>query len=1242
MRFTENGPDVPDDLLVARDQGNVLFFCGAGVSRHKAGLSDFLKLAGDVMDDLGSLTGSQARRLYDAANTQLPSGGKSYVPVDRMFSSLDLEFDPREVRDAVARALKPAQGVDLEAHRTMIDLSRGADGRPRLITTNFDRLFEACDPQLKSSGPPHLPIPERAADFEGIIHIHGRTNEDYSGISADDVVLSSSDFGKAYLSDGWATHYIRRLMNRFKIVFVGYSADDPPVQYLLEALREEQSPVTNIYAFQSGDEIDAREQWVQKGVFPIAFGNDFGNLWGTLGAWAARARDVDGWYQDTINQAAAGPSGASLFFRGRIAHLASTTEGMAKLTRLKPAIPSTWLYTFDPRVRYLEPRREDIYNPGSPLFDPFDHFGLDRDVAPPPWRDDDHFQRREVPDNAWSAFEATRRDLGATTEREIGTVLGHGAMAQRQWMLGLMALTRLEEAPALWWAAGQRNVHPSLLQVLENELRYRHRPDDAKFGKYWRYLLQSWKRRPGEPDQAALEIGRRAKKEGWSPALIREAVALSWPTITVGRRYSAVPPLEIGADPSTFMSLDVDYPKIHRAFDFDEPSLPLVVAVWRALLVEAEQMEVEIDAYLSLDTTRPDDGQRLGEDQYGLTGPLVTFTHLMERFARSNPAAAAMEARTWSQHPGLVFERLTIWAAGRADLTTIEEAGDVFANMKDNTFWSDEHERDLYCAIRDRWPDLSEAAKRSVETRLLKSSIPYLEGSDVNDAAARGATARLSAIQWFVDHGVTFSFDVTGEKARLRELAPNWTEESTEWTAQPRTSGVYSIHTDTDANGILDIPPDQLLPIQTPKRGLRDRVEHDPFAGYSATRPEKAVEALRSGMARNVENIWSWWSTFLRSTREIETSSELDAQVVTLLVSFSTDDLAKLWHPLVDWFAHRATAFEERGGGLFDLVWDKVVETAVVQPSGYQQKPRRDWSFEALNSVVGRLTLALLEIKLPKDPPGVPAAWLARLTKLLHLPGDHARHALYLIARQSGWFHHWQPAWWDAELLPKSADQGADGDAFWSGFAGLQRAPDPILFGKVKADLAQRVRKGEREERSLIAHMLNAWGRPGADQQVSSTELRDILVLGDDEVRQAMLQNLSNWASQDQQWADLVIPFLTTVWPKQRTAKTPQMSSALFLFASTLPKQFASIIELVTPRLVPLSRGHNIQLQCEVTKLDAAGVEALLVALERLLPDDRFEWPFGAKHLVDAMVKAGVAQGGRFEELRRRSDERDF
>jgi hypothetical protein len=69
-------------------------------------------MAGDVFEDLGSLMGSPARRLHDAESTRLPSGAKPFVPVARMFTLLDLEFEPHDVRRSVARMQKPGSAVD--------------------------------------------------------------------------------------------------------------------------------------------------------------------------------------------------------------------------------------------------------------------------------------------------------------------------------------------------------------------------------------------------------------------------------------------------------------------------------------------------------------------------------------------------------------------------------------------------------------------------------------------------------------------------------------------------------------------------------------------------------------------------------------------------------------------------------------------------------------------------------------------------------------------------------------------------------------------------------------------------------------------------------------------------------------------------------------------------------------------------------------------------------------------------
>lgn len=323
MRFTAHGPSIPDDLLLARDRSEVVFFCGAGVSQARAGLSNFAQLARKVMDQLGPARGSPARKLLEIATRLDPiEGVGGFVATDRVFSLLEREFDTSDIHAAVAAALKPQCDADLSAHQLVLDLAGRKSGAIRLVTTNFDRLFEDCDPEARSIGPAHLPDPKRA-ELNAVIHLHGRVDPEYLGSDDEGFVLSSGDFGRAYLADGWAARFIQSLLSRFSIVFLGYSADDPPVQYLLEALKGASQAHGQMYAFQSGESAVASSLWENKGVHAMAYDPSNGHeaLWSTLEAWAQRAIDVDGWHDEVLKKAVRGPEALHPHERGQVAHM---------------------------------------------------------------------------------------------------------------------------------------------------------------------------------------------------------------------------------------------------------------------------------------------------------------------------------------------------------------------------------------------------------------------------------------------------------------------------------------------------------------------------------------------------------------------------------------------------------------------------------------------------------------------------------------------------------------------------------------------------------------------------------------------------------------------------------------------------------------------------------------------------------------------------------------------------------
>lgn len=296
MRFTASGPSIPSELLLARDQGRVVFFCGAGVSIAKARLPDFFGLAEKVTKTLRVQKGSDVEKLLSEAKViDNRVGVTGLISADRIFGLLERAFPAQEINAAVASALNPGPDCDLSAHQTLIKLATTREGQVRLVTTNFDRLFDECKQGLTSFRPPNLPAPARPGELNGIVYLHGKATADYDGAERGGFVLSSSEFGRAYLSEGWATSFFKEIIDRYSVVFVGYTADDPPVQYLLEALNKTAGKMEGVYAFQSGDANYASSRWQFKGVEAIPYGPDHAALWTTLEAWAERAENPDDW-----------------------------------------------------------------------------------------------------------------------------------------------------------------------------------------------------------------------------------------------------------------------------------------------------------------------------------------------------------------------------------------------------------------------------------------------------------------------------------------------------------------------------------------------------------------------------------------------------------------------------------------------------------------------------------------------------------------------------------------------------------------------------------------------------------------------------------------------------------------------------------------------------------------------------------------------------------------------------------
>lgn len=202
--FARDGPVVPDKLVQDLEDDRVVIFCGAGISMG-AGLPSYKGLVEHCYEELGvDLPGPRS---------------KEWGWPDRMLGALEGRFGADAVRRVVAERLSRAP-TDLELHRAILNLARLRCGTGmRLVTTNFDTLFEQAQEGLQVGrdfhSAPVLPIPrnDRIASWRSIVYLHGRLSD--LNANNDHLVLTSADFGRAYLTDGWAARFVARLFSDF-------------------------------------------------------------------------------------------------------------------------------------------------------------------------------------------------------------------------------------------------------------------------------------------------------------------------------------------------------------------------------------------------------------------------------------------------------------------------------------------------------------------------------------------------------------------------------------------------------------------------------------------------------------------------------------------------------------------------------------------------------------------------------------------------------------------------------------------------------------------------------------------------------------------------------------------------------------------------------------------------------------------------------------------------------------------
>ena len=298
------GVDFPEQLLNALRDGRLVVFAGAGVSMGPpANLPDFRELARQIAEGTGITIGKDE-------------------PEDRFLGQL--KAAGTDVHQIAAQRLQHNNPLPKELHRDLLRLYPNAEDI-RIVTTNFDLVFEEAVSDLFATGPrifyaPVLPLGER---FQGIVHIHGSVSE------PEGMILTHRDFGRAYLTqaDGWARRFLVDLFDNHTVLFVGYSHNDTIMNYLTPSLSPDSYDMR--YAL-IGDRSDTPARWRSMGIQPITFPQESESDYSGLDTAVAglanhRRRRILGWQQEITNIASAPPP-IDEESAGVIEHALSTPE----------------------------------------------------------------------------------------------------------------------------------------------------------------------------------------------------------------------------------------------------------------------------------------------------------------------------------------------------------------------------------------------------------------------------------------------------------------------------------------------------------------------------------------------------------------------------------------------------------------------------------------------------------------------------------------------------------------------------------------------------------------------------------------------------------------------------------------------------------------------------------------------------------------------------------------------------
>lgn len=1196
MRWNIGGPDLPPELLQSVEDGRVVLFCGAGISRP-AGLPGFCGLIEAVYLKTNEEKSELEQSAFESKN------------FDQVLGLLENRIGRDTVRNAVVKALELPESADLPTHRSLLALATNRDGTCRLVTTNFDRGFESvAGSKVPIDDAPKLPVPKTEV-WNSIVHLHGRiSDDDPQGRS---LVMTSADFGSAYLTERWASRFLSELFRRFTVLFVGYRVEDPVVRYMMDAFAADRAlgeGVGKAFVLAGcGDTNDPKEAraWESKGLTPILYDskNEHAALHQTLSAWATcHSQGLLG--KESIVQEYASKVPTKPFdqdpvisqivwaLREESGHVASV------FARLEPVPPVEWLDVLEEKGLLALPC---VVNK----------------------------------DQGWKVplVDGGRRTAIAPDLNPISSALGG-------WLI-----RHLDKPAVLNWVLRSGSVlHTSFRRLIRRQLA--EGPEiPSVLRQIWRVLASEATFIRTSGPHSSFELYKPLKDGEWNMQLKQAVIVALAPVLELRPSITQVMfPDAPGNDESISQFVEIEV--VPRC---KESAPQLINSIDKSPIKQQMLSDLADDV-----TSLLNDAMQLFE-MMQKAGPmwdwsyihqpsisdheqnfrLLKWTLILEfcrdtwtALLREDPVRARRLAERWRTLRYPVFRRLCFFAMTESDLYYPSDC--LACALEDDGWWlwSIHVYREKFRLLQRIWPQLDEAGSQELITRIVAGPPRSVFGDDVGDGDFKTTADREVWILLSKLQGAGRSLPEPGA-AKLTELStsyPDWQlpdgdrAEFTWWMGHGFPNP--PVEKEDEFINLLDAPVIERL-------GADETSENDLARWRHLTRenPARASDLL-STMAR--ANVWpaKVWQTTMKSHGVKEELQKRWPELGKVLVK-APDSLIEEIQATLAWHLKEISGMQEddNSRSLFWQVWDRL------QPYAFRNAPEEvtDALTAALNTPPGYLTEALLDCianMRPKKAADLPGDVWERLTSLTEGTGQPYKLARVLLASRLAWIHSLNPQWAENKLLRYfNWNESPEAPVMWHGFLWQARFT-PALWPRIKPNFLDALKAkgqlGRSEEQ--ICHLFGAICINHPDwltTEETRYALRSLDNKGRAIVARLVLHRLEAAREQSEVlWDDQISPWLDQVWPKDLELRDPQVSLYLALAATHAGSSFPSAVDAIAPLLIA---SEDTSLLCQ--RLSESGIASresqATLRLASKIVDTTCPWP--NQYLGEVLNQIAVA-----------------